>query len=201
MSTVLYLHGKGGSAAESEHYRALFPLSNVVGLDYKSTTPWEAKKEFPALFERYAGGEKIILIANSIGAYFAMQAEIEAHLEKAYFISPMVDLEGLVRGMMKALNITEAELEEKRVIETPFGEDLSWDYLSYIRNHPIAWQTPTHILYGENDVLTPRETIETFAKAHRATLTVMTGGEHWFHTTEQMRFLDNWIKEKEGAMR
>jgi hypothetical protein len=24
---------------------------------------------------------------------------------------------------------------------------------------------------------------------------VMEEGEHWFHTDEQMRFLDNWIKE------
>jgi len=26
-----------------------------------------------------------------------------------------------------------------------------------------------------------------------AELTVMEEGEHWFHTDEQMRFLDNWI--------
>ena len=26
-----------------------------------------------------------------------------------------------------------------------------------------------------------------------ATLTVMEGGEHWFHTEEQMDFLDRWI--------
>ena len=34
-----------------------------------------------------------------------------------------------------------------------------------------------------------------FAKTHDAELTVMEEGEHWFHTDEQMRFLDNWIKE------
>jgi len=26
-----------------------------------------------------------------------------------------------------------------------------------------------------------------------AELTVMEEGEHWFHTDEQMRFLDNWV--------
>ena len=26
-----------------------------------------------------------------------------------------------------------------------------------------------------------------------ATLTVMKGGEHWFHTEEEMKFLDEWI--------
>ena len=32
-----------------------------------------------------------------------------------------------------------------------------------------------------------------FAKTHGAELTVMEEGEHWFHTDEQMHFLDNWI--------
>ena len=31
---VLYIHGKGGCAGESEHYNPLFPDCEVVGLDY-----------------------------------------------------------------------------------------------------------------------------------------------------------------------
>ncbi len=49
------------------------------------------------------------------------------------------------------------------------------------------------ILYGSRDNLTSLETITAFAKAHGAELTVMEDWEHWFHTDEQMRFLDNWI--------
>lgn len=30
---VLYIHGKGGSASESAHYRPLFPVHDVLGLD------------------------------------------------------------------------------------------------------------------------------------------------------------------------
>jgi hypothetical protein len=87
------------------------------------------------------------------------------------------------------------------VIPTGFGEDLSWDYLAYVRAHPARWTAPTAILYGEHDALTPYETIEAFACAHRAGLTVMPGGEHWFHTAEQLRFLDEWIRttEKRGT--
>ena len=200
MATVLYIHGKGGNAQESQRYEPLFPAFSVLGLDYTSTTPWAAKEEFRAALEKlYRKEGKITLVANSIGAYFSMQAGIEDYFEKAYFISPMVDLEGLILGMMQALHVTENELKEKGVIETPWGEPLSWEYLSYVRSHPIVWRVPTHILYGENDALTPKETIKAFAKAHGATLTVMGGGEHWFHTEEQMRFLDDWIKEKEGA--
>ena len=38
---VLYIHGKGGNASESEHYRPLFPGREVIGLDYQTFTPWE----------------------------------------------------------------------------------------------------------------------------------------------------------------
>ena len=33
-----------------------------------------------------------------------------------------------------------------------------------------------------------------FAAGISAPLTVMPGGEHWFHTPEQMAFLDDWIR-------
>ena len=66
---VLYIHGKGGSPDEAEHYKPLFSQSDVLGLDYHSQTPWEANEEFPALFHKACRGyHSVILIANSIGA-------------------------------------------------------------------------------------------------------------------------------------
>ena len=196
MNAILYIHGKGGSATESEHYKPLFPDYEVIGLDYHTFSPWETGKEIydavKGLKERY---ENIILIANSIGAFFSMNAGIDEMIQKAYFISPIVDMDKLITDMMKWANVTEQELELKGVIHTDFGEDLSWDYLSYVRSHPIEWHVPTHILYGSNDHLTALETITDFANKHQASLTVMQDGEHWFHTEEQMLFLDNWIKE------
>ena len=47
---VVYVHGKGGSAEEAAHYKALFPDSEVIGFDYLAQTPWEAKEEFPPFF-------------------------------------------------------------------------------------------------------------------------------------------------------
>ena len=97
--------------------------------------------------------------------------------------------------MMEWANVTEQELESKGVVHTDYGEDLSWEYLSYVRSHPIEWRVPTKILYGSNDHLTSLEIITDFANKHQATLTVMKNGEHWFHTEDQMLFLDNWIKK------
>ena len=191
---VLYLHGKGGSAGESEHYKPLFPDCEILGLDYRGATPWEAGPEIRAAVERCKTEyDSITLVANSIGAYFAMQAGIEALIDRAYFISPIVDMEKLIRNMLGWAGVTEEELQAKGEIQTAFGETLSWAYLSYAREHPVRWDVPTQILYGSGDNLTSLDTVTSFAETHKAALTVMEGGEHWFHTPEQMAFLDAWI--------
>ena len=196
MNAIIYIHGKGGSAMESEHYKPLFPDCDVIGLDYQTFTPWETGQGIRTAVEELTGKYKtVILIANSIGAFFSMNAGIDDMIQRAYFISPIVDMEKLITDMMKWANVTEQELESKGVIQTDFGEDLSWDYLSYVRSHPIEWRVPTQILYGSKDHLMSIETITEFAQKHQATLTMMEGGEHWFHTEKQMQFLDNWIKE------
>ena len=196
MNAVIYIHGKGGSAAESEHYKPLFPDCEVIGLDYHTFSPWETGREIHIAVEKFkCRYENVILIANSIGAFFSMNAGIDEMIHTAYFISPIVDMEKLITDMMQWTNVSESELETEGIIHTDFGEDLSWEYLCYVRNHPITWSVPTQILYGSNDHLTSLETITDFANKLQATLTVMEGGEHWFHTEEQMLFLDKWIKE------
>ena len=193
---VIYIHGKGGNIEETNHYQSIFRESDVIGFDYKSQTPWEAEIEFPMLYDRYAKSyDSVILIANSIGAYFTMLSLAEKNISQALFISPIVDMEKLIMDMMKWLNITEDELKSKKEVETEFGETLSWEYLSYVKDHPIRWSVPTSILYGEKDNLTSKETITKFAEQIGATLTIMENGEHWFHTDEQLNFLDTWVKK------
>ena len=197
MNSVLYIHGKGGNASESTHYEKLFPDCKVIGLDYKTFSPWETGKEIhEAVVGLKTDAESIILIANSIGAFFSMNANLNGLIEKAYFISPLVNMEKLICDMMNWANVTEAELEQRKIIPTDFGEELSWEYLCYVREHPLNWQIPTSILYGENDNIISIETIRAFAEEQGATLTVMKGGEHWFHTEEEMKFLDEWIRSQ-----
>lgn len=195
---VVYVHGKGGTAAEAKHYEKLFANCDVVGLDYKSETPWEAQTEFPVAFQKLANGYKsVVLVANSIGAYFSMLALPQEKIQKAYFISPIVDMERLISKMMRWANVTKSDLENNGTIATEFGETLSWQYLNFVRENPVRWEVPSAILYGEHDNLTDKETITAFATEHGATLTVMDGGEHWFHTKEQMNFLDSWISQNQ----
>lgn len=192
---VIYIHGKGGNAEEAEHYKTLFPDHDVIGFDYRAEKPWEAKEDFSAYFENIGKSYRsVILIANSIGAYFAMNAGLGEKVEKAFLISPVVDMEKLIKDMMAWAGVTEEELFQKKEIVTSFGETLSWEYFIYAKENPVKWNIPTHILYGERDNLTSLETIRQFAEKTGASLTVMPGGEHWFHTEEQMDFLDRWIR-------
>ena len=193
---IIYVHGKGGSVGEAEYYKSLFPKDEVIGFDYRSQMPWEAKKEFSAFFAvQRSQCEHLTLVANSIGAFFALSSLDKTLVDWAYLISPVVDMEALICNMMQWANVTEQELAEKREIATDFGETLSWEYLCYVRQHPIIWNVPTCILYGERDNLTSLETVSAFAEQHHAKLTVMPDGEHWFHTEEQMQFLNHWIRE------
>lgn len=192
---LIYIHGQGGCACEAEHYKPLFADCEVIGFDYKAESPWEAEAEFPAFFDSVCGkNDTVLIVANSIGAFFAMSSLKGKPIERAYFISPVVDMEKLISDMMMWANVSEEELREKGEIDTSFGQKLSWEYLSYVRKNPIKWHIPTDILYGEKDNLTAFETVSAFAEKAGATLTVMKDGEHWFHTDEQMKFLDNWIK-------
>ena len=193
---VVYIHGKGGNSGEAIHYKSLFSDCDVIGLDYTAQFPWEAKEEFPLLFNSICKNYKSVeIVANSIGAFFAIYSLSNQQIENAYFISPIVNMERLITNMIHWADVTEDELKEKKEIQTTFGETLSWDYLCYVRENPITWTIPTHILYGEKDDLTSYETISKFAKQINATLTVLENGEHWFHTEEQMKFLDDWIKQ------
>ena len=168
---VIYIHGQGGNVVEAEHYKPLFPDCVVIGFDYKAQTPWEAEREFAEYFDglEELGYGSIGIIANSIGAFYAMCALADRNISVAYFISPIVDMERIE------------------------GVTLDEGHQRYVRQHPINWRVPTHILYGENDNLTSFGTISEFARSTSATLKVMPGGEHWFHTPEQMAFLDVWI--------
>ena len=166
----------------------------MIGFDYHAQTPWEAKSEFPRFFDLHSKGyDSVILIANSIGAFFSMNALGEKNIAQAMFISPIVNMERLITDMMMWSNVTEKELQSKQKIPTEFGETLSWEYLCYVRKHPIEWSVPTCILYGGKDHLTNRETVSEFAHRIGADLTVMEDGEHWFHTEEQMKVLDHWV--------
>ena len=84
-NAVIYVHGKDGSANEANHYKQFFNEDyEVIGFDYKSKFPWQAKEEFQKYFDfvitKY---NEILLIGNSIGAYFSMISLSEKQNKKS----------------------------------------------------------------------------------------------------------------------
>lgn len=116
----------------------------MIGLDYTAQFPWEAKEEFPLLFNSiYRNYKTVEVIANSIGAYFAINALSNQQIEKAYFISPVVDMERLIADMMIWANVTEDELKEKKKFRQPLerlfmGLSLLCKRKSYYMGNPNA---------------------------------------------------------------
>ena len=166
----------------------------MIGLDYHGIAPWDAGMEIRgAVLELHSEYRSVSVIGYSLGACLAMYADVDALLKRAYFISPVVDMESLILLLMAQDGVTEEDLKEKGTIPGSFGLVHSWEYFCCVREHPIVWNVPTAILYAEHDDLTPYKTIAAFAQAHDASLTVMPDGEHWFHTEEQMAFLDEWL--------
>ena len=193
---ILYIHGKGGSYIEAEQYGKNCRGFDIIGVDYEVDYPWVVENKIIAVYTDIAKEyDSVYVLANSIGAYFAMHVLQNSKIERALFISPILDMEKLILTMMSWTNVTEQELYEKKEIPTSFGETLSWKYLCFVREHPITWNIPTKILYAGQDDLTSREIVDNFIRSHNAELTVMENGEHWFHTEEQIAFLDNWMSE------
>ena len=192
---IIYIHGKGGSSFEINQYKESCLGFDMVGIDCNEYLPWIVEKQIKLVYEKVEKTyDEIYILANSIGAYFAMHTLQNNNIKKALFISPILDMEQLILNMMNWANVSEETLCEKKEIPTNFGETLSWKYLCFVRENPIVWNIPTEILYGEKDNLTSCETVDKFIKNHNAHLTVMENGEHWFHTEEQLTFLNNWLK-------
>lgn len=138
---------------------------------------------------------QVSLFGCSMGAYFSMLALHKEPLAQALLLSPVVDMERLIRNMMAWFSVSEERLRQEGQVETPM-KTLSWDYYQYVVNHPVQWDQPTALLYGEADALCEYDTVKRFAEHSRADLTVMEQGEHFFHTEEQLAFLRQWLQEQ-----
>ena len=209
-SLFLHIHGKKGCKEEAAHFAEIVCPKGyqVLSIDLpghgertgemERFVPWEVVPELQAVYgfarQRW---KKISLYANSIGAYFSLLAFREFKLEKSLFVSPILDMEKLIRDMMGWAGVTQEQLHQAGEIPTTFGETLSWKYLTYAAENRITkWDSFTAILYAGQDHLTAWETVEDFARRFGCTVTVMENGEHWFHTEEQLAALDRWLQKE-----
>lgn len=202
---ILFVHGQGGNKEEAIPFaeRAVLYGYQVLSIDLPEhgerqdrtkLLPWKVIPELHAVMQ-YATAHwtQIAVRATSIGAYFALLAFAGESIPLSLLVSPLLDMEAMIDSMMAQAGVTEAQLFREKEVPTSFGPTLSWEYLCWARAHPVRALGPaTHILYAENDALIPRAVIDRFTQQSNAGLTVMPGGEHWFHTPDQLVFLRDW---------
>ena len=203
----LYVHGQGGNKEEASFLAEKICVKGwqVLSFDLPghgerkdengSFDPWHVSPELDLVMKYVKRHWKQhALYANSIGAWFSMLCFEHGRFENCLFVSPVLDMKQLILKMMSWANVTEEQLCREKIIPTSFGQTLTWEYWQYAVNHPILkWDSPTRILYGEHDHMIDYRVAENFSKKFHCTMTVMTHGEHWFHTEQQINFLGLWI--------
>lgn len=179
---LLFVHGQDGNKEEAEVFSEIaVPAGYVVP---------ELQDVAAHMKSRW---KRISIRVNSIGSYFSMLALGNESIDKALFVSPIVDMERLIIDMIGWAGVSEELLRAKGKILANFGQTLSWKYLCWVREHPLSgWCSPTAILYAGQDNLTSRQTVEDFAKEHNTAFEIYEPGEHWFHTPEQLKVLQEW---------
>lgn len=158
---------------------------------------WKCVEDLAAVMD-YAEerAAEISLFGCSMGAYFSLLACQNRPVRRALFLSPVVDMEQVIRGIMAMAGVTEEQLRERGTIENPV-ETLYWDYFRYVQEHPIlAWRSPTSILRGEGDTLSAYGSVAAFSERFGCTLEEQAGGEHWFHTEEQLAYYRRWLRKE-----
>lgn len=205
----LFIHGKHGSKEDAEQFASIACRKGYQVLSFDLPehgerldetdifNPWHAVPELKCILshakDRWVN---ICVRANSIGAYFSILSFGEEQIDRCLFVSPILDMEQVITNIMELSGVTEERLKKEKNIPTDFGDTLSWDYLCYVREHRNAkWVVPTSILYGTADALIERKTVDAFVERFGCKLTVMDGGEHWFHTPEQLDVLGQWTRD------
>ncbi len=173
----LFVHGLHGRKEEALAFakEAVPKGYQVLSIDLPvERKPWEV---LPLLNEvrdyLYENWKSVSVRANSIGSWFTLLAFQSKKVEQALLVSPILDMKKFIELM-------------------PQRED---DYYEWVVNNPITgWDVPTYILRPEVDMIVSEEIDRDFISQHQWQITIMPGGEHWFHTPEQLAFLKAWEK-------
>ena len=192
---AIYIHGANGSSKEAKDYVFLKDQYDVKGLDYQDGNPWELKDKIQSEFKKLSKGyDEVMVIANSIGAFYACEYLSKFKIKKAYFISPVVSMFQQIVDLMQMYGIKDKDLKEKGTIKLEDGTVLSYDFYQHVSNEEDKWNVPTEILYGAYDQVVYTGSMMEFLENHPlARLTVKSDAEHYFYTPEEKRFIKKWI--------
>ena len=201
----LYVHGKNGSAAEAARFaRTACPAGwQVLAVDLpehgarktarkswcRGWSPESCRQSTPGCSRC---GSISGCMGSASGHGLPCRRCKRSSRKRRCLSPPIVDMEKLILDLMQQAGVTEEQLRTAGEIPTAMGETLSWPYLCWVREHPLHWKVPTQVLYADTDPLTGHTAMEQFRQQTGAHLTILEGGEHWFHTETQLAALQGW---------
>lgn len=205
----LVVHGQGGCKEDAADFaRWVTPFGwQVCAIDLPGhgerrnqdgLFPWIVVPELKqVLNDLEARWNRVGLYAQSLGAWFSLLAFAGYPFEQVLLVSPLLDMESLIRGWMDEAGISVEELRERGEIPLADGRVLNQVYLDYAKTHPVMpWNTPTSVLQARRDPITPLETTEVYAKPFHWDLRVIPDGTHGFHGPLMKEVLEAWILER-----
>ena len=135
-----------------------------------------------------------MVIANSIGAFYACEYLSDFNIQRAFFISPIVSMFQNIVDLMTMYGIKDKTLKRKKIIELEDGNTLSFDFYQHVSNDEDHWNVPTDILYGAYDEVVYTGSMLEFLENHPlARLTVKSESEHYFQSEEEKEFIKDWM--------
>lgn len=167
--------------------------------DDKAFNPMEASPEVRT-FAQLARSQstEIGLLANSIGAYFSLCDTPAGTFERAWLVSPLLDLEYYIWDMMAEYSVTNEQLEAETEINTPRGV-LEWPYLRFVEKHPARLDIPSWIIRGDQDEVVPLGTLSRFVGAPGVELVQIEGGQHFLGRPPYLDTVMAWFEERYPA--
>ena len=171
----LFVHGHGGNKEEAQAFAEVVnPLGyQVIGIDLPVMEMPEKVMALLSDVTQYLkqNYHSVNVRANSIGCWFSMLAFQEGGLDKALFVSPLLDMKSFIEC---------ADHKDER-------------YYEWVLSHPIErWNTETFILRPRRDAVVAEKVYDSFLSQYPCQVEIVENGEHWFHTAEQLEILRQW---------
>ncbi|ELP91095.1 hypothetical protein EIN_268410 [Entamoeba invadens IP1] len=136
----------------------------------------------------------ISIFGNSYGAYLALIFFSKECIEKCLFLSPVVDFNYVIEGMMKIYQVTVDQLfKEKEIVCSP-SMKLLWDNYKFTTDNPIVqWNIKTFILHGSLDTVNPTNVVSSFSSRFHCILNESSCSPHYFYAQKDIDILRTWI--------